>query len=302
MQNTVRQSFWKKVNTYKTGTLFVLPFLVLYLVFVVAPIIVAIFLSMTNYNLFQVPDFIGLKNYELLFMGDDVFITAVANTAIFAVVSGPIGLIASFLFAWIINKAPFSKLFALLFYAPSLTSSIAMSVVWMYFFSPDRYGLVNNVLFNLGLINEPILWNTDPSTILLVIIVISIWMNMGSGFMVFLAGLKNTSQELREAGQIDGVRNATQELLYIVLPQLRPQILFGIINAVVNAFGVFDIALVVAGLPSPDYAGHTIVAHLYDYAFIRYEMGYAAAISVVLFLFTFGIGQLAIKFLSSKEG
>lgn len=301
MQKSGGRSFLKKVNTYKTGTLFVLPFLVLYLVFVIAPILVAIFLSLTNYNLFQVPDFVGLKNYELLFMGDDVFLTAVANTAIFAVVSGPIGLIASFLFAWIINKAPFSKTFSLLFYAPSLTSSIAMSVVWMYFFSADRYGLINNVLFNLGIINEPILWNTDPDTILLVIIVISVWMNMGSGFMVFLAGLKNTSQELQEAGQIDGIGNAFQELVYIILPQLRPQILFGIINAVVNSFGVFDIALVVAGLPSPDYAGHTIVAHLYDYAFIRYEMGYAAAISVVLFLFTYGIGQLAMKFLSGKE-
>ena len=291
----------KKVNMYKTGVLFVLPFLVLYVVFVLAPIAVAIFLSMTDYNLFQTPEFVGLTNYKLLFMDDDVFITAVSNTAVFAVISGPIGLIASFLFAWIINKAPFSKFFSLLFYAPSLTSAIAMSVVWMYFFSADRYGLINNVLFNLGIINEPILWNTDPDTILLVIIVISIWLNMGSGFMVFLAGLKNTSQELQEAGQIDGIGNAFQELVYIILPQIRPQILFGIINAVVNAFGVFDIALVVAGLPSPDYAGHTIVAHLYDYAFIRYEMGYASAISVVLFLFTFGIGQLAMKLLSSKE-
>ena len=301
MQKTLGNAFMKKVNMYKTGVLFVLPFLVLYVIFVLAPIVVAVFLSLTDYNLFQEPSFVGLTNYKLLFMDDDVFITAVGNTAVFAVISGPIGLIASFLFAWIINKAPASKLFSLLFYAPSLTSAIAMSVVWMYFFSADRYGLINNVLFNFGVINEPILWNTDPDTILLVIIVISIWLNMGSGFMVFLAGLKNTSQELQEAGQIDGIANPLQELIYIILPQIRPQILFGIINAVVNAFGVFDIALVVAGLPSPDYAGHTIVAHLYDYAFIRYEMGYAAAISVVLFLFTFGIGQVAMKLLSSKE-
>lgn len=301
MQKSLKNSLVRKVNMYKTGVLFVLPFFVLYVVFVLAPILVAMFLSLTDYNLFEAPSFVGLTNYQLLFMDDDVFITAVSNTAIFAVISGPIGLIASFLFAWIINKAPMSKLFSLLFYAPSLTSAVAMSVVWMYFFSPDRYGLINNVLFNLGIINEPILWNTDPDTILLVIIVISVWLNMGSGFMVFLAGLKNTSQELQEAGQIDGIANSFQELIYIILPQMRPQILFGIINAVVNAFGVFDIALVVAGLPSPDYAGHTIVAHLYDYAFIRYEMGYASAISVVLFLFTFGIGQLAMKLLSSKE-
>lgn len=288
----------KKLNTYKTGTLFALPFLVLYAVFVLAPIVLAAAMSFTDYNMLEAPNFVGLKNYQLLFMEDNVFLTAVGNTLVFAVISGPISLIASFLLAWVINRAPFSKFFALLFYAPSLTSSIAMSVVWMYFFSADRYGLVNNVLFELGIINEPILWNTDPDTILAVIIVISIWMSLGSGFMVFLAGLKNTSQELQEAGQIDGIRNSFQELIYIILPQMRPQILFGIINSVVNAFGVFDIALVVAGLPSPDYAGHTIVAHLYDYAFVRFEMGYASAISVVLFIFTFGIGQLAMKLLS----
>lgn len=288
----------KKLNTYKTGTLFALPFLVLYAVFVLAPIVLAAAMSFTDYNMLEAPNFVGLKNYQLLFMEDKVFLTAVGNTFVFAVISGPISLIASFLLAWVINKVPCSKLFALLFYAPSLTSSIAMSVVWMYFFSADRYGLINNLLFELGVINEPILWNTDPDTILAVIIVISIWMSLGSGFMVFLAGLKNTSKELQEAGQIDGIKNSFQDLIYITLPQMKPQILFGIINSVVNAFGVFDIALVVAGLPSPDYAGHTIVAHLYDYAFVRFEMGYASAISVVLFIFTFGIGQLAMKLLS----
>ena len=133
---------------------------------------------------------------------------------------------------------------------------------------------------------------------MIVIIIISIWMSLGSNFMVFIAGLKNTSPELIEAGQMDGIKNQGQELLYIILPQMKPQLLFGIINAVVGAFGVFDIAVTVAGMPSPDYAGHTIVAHLYDYAFIRFEMGYAAAISVMLFLFTFGIGQIAMKLLS----
>lgn len=288
----------KKLNMYRTGILFTAPFLILYAVFVLAPIIICIGISLTNYNLLETPDFIGLTNYKLLFMEDSVFITAVGNTVVFAVISGPISLIASFLLAWVINKAPCSKLFSLAFYAPSITSSIAMTVVWLYFFSPDRYGLINNVLFELGIINEPIYWTTDPATIMIVIIIISIWMSLGSNFMVFIAGLKNTSPELLEAGQMDGIKSQAQELLYIILPQMKPQLLFGIINAVVGAFGVFDIAVTVAGMPSPDYAGHTIVAHLYDYAFIRFEMGYAAAISVMLFIFTFGIGQIAMKLLS----
>lgn len=294
----MKNSLLKKINTYRTGVLFTFPFLILYAIFVLAPIVICIGLSMTNYNMLETPSFVGLTNYKLLFMEDSVFLTAVKNTVIFAVISGPIGLMASFMLAWIVNKAPFSKLFSLAFYAPSITSSIAMTVVWLAFFSPDRYGLINNILFEIGFINEPIYWTTDPSTIMTVIIVISVWMNLGSNFMVFIAGLKNTSPELLEAGQVDGIKSKSQELLYITLPQMKPQLLFGVINAVVAAFGVFDIALTVAGLPSPDYAGHTIVAHLYDYAFIRFEMGYASAISVMLFIFTFGIGQIAMKLLS----
>ena len=194
-----------------------------------------------------------------------------------------------------------SKLFSLLFYAPALTSGIAMTVVWMYFFSSDRYGLINDFLFNLGIINEPILWSLDEDYILPVIIIISIWMNMGSGFLVFFAGLKNTSKELAEAGKIDGICNSVQDLFYIVIPQMKPQLLFGCINAVTTSFGVFEIAMGVAGFPSPNYAGHTIVAHLYDYAFVRFQMGYASAIAMVLFLVTFALGKVLTKILTSNE-
>ena len=289
---------WKK---YSTGTLFALPFILLYLAFTIIPILVAGGISFTNFNLLESPDFVGLNNYKLLFMQDSIFIQAVKNTAIFAVISAPAGLLMSFLMAWVINKLPFSKVFALAFYAPSLTSAIAMSVVWMYFFSPDRYGLINNALFQLGVINEPILWNADPKTIMPVIVFVSVWMSMGTGFLVFLAGLKNSSKELLEAGQIDGIKNAGQELWYITLPQMKPQLLFGVITAIVSAFSVFEIAMGVAGFPSPDYAGHTVVAHLYDYAFIRFQMGYASAIAVVLFVFTFFTGRIFMRFLSEKD-
>ena len=289
---------WK---TYRVGTLFALPFILLYLVFVILPIFMAGGLSLTDYNLLETPRFVGLNNYKLLFMQDEVFLKAVSNTLVFAVISGPVGLLMSFVMAWIINKAPLSKLLALAFYAPSLTSGIAMSTVWMYFFSSDRYGLFNNILFNLGIINEPILWNMDERTILPVIIVVSIWMSMGTGFMVFLAGLKNTSQEIAEAGRIDGIHTGLQELFYITLPQMKPQLLFGAVNAVVAAFGSFEIAMGVAGFPSPNYAGHTMVAHLYDYAFVRFQMGYASAIAMVLFLFTFVIGKICTRLLTEKD-
>lgn len=175
-----------------------------------------------------------------------------------------------------------------------------MSVIWLYFFSGDRYGFINNILINIGLISEPIQWTVDANYILPVVMIISIWMSMGTGFLVFLAGLQNINSEYYEAGAIDGIRNKFQELIYLTLPMMKPQLLFGAINSIVSSFGVFDIAVSVAGMPSPNYAAHTIVAHLYDYAFIRFQMGYASAIAIVLFLITFLLGRIVFRLLGEK--
>lgn len=272
--------------------LYFLPFCVLFICFTIIPVVISFGMSFTDFDMFNTSEFVGFENYKTLFMDDDIFYLALKNTLVFAVISAPIGYILSFLMAWGINQLKFKSLFSLAFYIPSITSSIAMSVVWLYFFSSDRYGLINNALINLGIINEPILWNQNPNTILPVIIIISIWLSMGNGFLVFLAGIQGLSPEIAEAGSLDGISNKFQELRYIILPQLKPQLLFGSINSLVAAFGVFDIAVAVAGLPSPNYAGHTIVAHLYDYAFIRFEMGYASAVSVILFIMTFFFGRM----------
>jgi multiple sugar transport system permease protein len=290
---------WLKQNYI--GYLFLAPFLVLFFIFLILPVLVALGTSFTNYNMLQPAKWLGFNNYKLLFMDDDVFLIALKNTLVFACITGPIGYMMSFLAAWVINQLRFRNGFALAFYAPSITSGIAMSVVWLYFFSGDRYGLLNNILINLGLIVEPVLWNMDPDTILLVIIVVSVWMSMGTGFLVFLAGLQNVPKSLYEAGRIDGISTKFQELWYITLPLMKPQLLFGAINSIVQSFAVFDIAVSIAGMPSPNYAGHTIVAHLYDYAFIRFQMGYASAIAMVLFILTFTLGRICMKLLSSKD-
>lgn len=289
------------IRKHWIGYAFLLPFVVLFSIFVVAPVIYAIFLSFTDYNMLQPAKFVGLNNYKLLFLDDKVFLTAIANTLTFAVITGPVGYLLSFFAAWVINQLKAKRVFALAFYAPSITSSIAMSTVWLVIFSSDRYGYLNNILLNLGMIDSPILWNTDPNYIMKVIMIISLWMSMGTGFLVFLAGLQNVPRSYYEAGAIDGVKNKFQELFYITLPLMKPQLLFGAINAIVSSFGVFDIAVSVAGMPSPNYAGHTIVAHLYDYAFIRFQMGYASAVAVVLFVMTFVLGRIVMKLLSSKD-
>ena len=277
------------------------PFVILFTIFVVAPVVTAIGLSFTNYNMMQTPQFVGLTNYRLLFLDDEVFMIGLANTLKFAIITGPVGYLLSFFAAWVINQLKFKRAFALAFYAPSICSGIAMSTVWMVIFSSDRMGYLNNILLNMGLIDEPILWNTDPNYIMGVVMFISLWMSMGTGFLVFLAGLQNVSKSYYEAAAIDGVKNKFQELFYVTLPMMKPQLLFGAINAITSAFGVFDIAVSVAGMPSPNYSAHTIVSHLYDYAFIRFQMGYTSAVAVVLFIITFALGKIVMRVLSSKD-
>ena len=292
------QTFIKK---YWLGYLFLLPFLVLFTTFVVVPVVYAIALSFTNFNMLQPPTFVGFNNYLLLLLDDQIFLTALSNTLVFALITGPMGYILSFFAAWVINQMKAKRILALAFYAPSITSGIAMSVVWMVIFSGDRYGYINNILHIIGLIETPILWNSDPQYIMTVIIIISLWMSMGTGFLVFLAGLQSVSKEYYEAARIDGIKNKFQELIYITLPMMKPQLLFGAVNAIVGAFGVFDIAVSVAGMPSPNYAAHTIVAHLYDYAFIRFQMGYSSAVAVMLFILTFTLGRIVFRLLASDK-
>ncbi|HHY83479.1 MAG TPA: sugar ABC transporter permease [Clostridiales bacterium] len=288
-------------RSHVIGYLFLAPFVILFSIFIVIPVFVSFGLSFTRYSMLEPPVWVGLTNFKILLMDDDIFLIALKNTMIFALITGPLGYIMSFMAAWVINQLKFKNGFALAFYAPSITSGIAMSVVWMYFFSGDRYGLINNLLLNLGLIVEPIIWNMSEKTIMPVVMIISVWMSMGTGFLVFLAGLQNVPRELYEAAAIDGIRSRFQELWYITLPLLKPQLLFGAINSIVGSFGVFDVAVSVAGIPSPNYAAHTLVAHLYDFAFIRFQMGYASAVAVCLFLITFILGRVSMKLFSSKD-
>ena len=288
-------------HEYHTMYLFMLPFVVLFVVFVIAPVLTAAYLSFTYFNVLEPPRWIGLSNFRLLFVEDDIFYQyALKNTFIFAIITGPLGYAISFTLAWFINRLRVRQLYTLAFYTPSITSAIAMSVIWLYLFANDRYGLLNYALTEIGLISEPVAWLREQSTILPVIMVVSLWMSMGTGFLVFLAGLQDVPMELYEAGMVDGVKTALQEVFYITIPVMRPQLLFGAVMAIVNSFAVFQIAAQIAGLPSPLYAGHTIVAHLYDYGFIRFEMGYAAAIAVVLFLLTFALGRWAMRVFSER--
>lgn len=295
------KDLWKSIKQHKLSYLFVAPYMILFTLFTIGPVLAAIYLSFTYFNVLEPPRWIGWTNYRLLFLEDDIFLIAIKNTIVFAVISGPVGYIASFLLAWLINQLRrFRLAYTLAFYAPSMTSGVAMGVIWQYFFSGDRYGLVNNFLINMGVMREPFLWLQDVRTQMPVVILVSLWMSMGAGFLAMLAGLQTVPEELYEAGAIDGIQSKFQEIWYITLPMMRPQLLFGAVMAVVNSFNVFGVAVALTGLPSPLYATHTIVAHLHDYAFIRYELGYACAIAMVLFVATFSLNRGLMKVFSTR--
>lgn len=281
--------------------LFFLPFLVIFILFTVVPVVTAIYLSLTNYTILQEPIWVGMNNYNYLLTSDNTFIIALTNTLSFAIWSGPIGYMASFIMAWIIDNLKLKTIFALAFYAPSITSGIAMSVVWLAFFSPDRMGHMNNLLFNLGLISKPILWTQEPKYILPIVIIVSVWMGMGNGFLGFLAGFQGLDRQVFESGAIDGIKNKFQELIYLILPMMKPMLLYGAINTIVGSLSIFDVVISIAGFPGPQNAGLTLVGHLNDYAFTRFDMGYASAVAVILFLATFILGRIVFRVLQTKE-
>jgi len=261
---------------------------VVFTIFIIVPIIMAVLLSFTNFNTIQFPDFVGLKNYISLFTYDDVFMQYVLpNTIKFALIVGPLGYALSFFLAWMLAQIPRvpRTILALIIYSPSMTVGVAMQVIWLTIFSGDKSGYLNSLLMNLGLINQPVQWLQSPQYLMITMIIVTLWSSMGVGFLAMLAGVLNTDPELYEAGYVDGISKRWQEIFYITVPLMKPQMLFGAVMSVVSTFQAGYIGVLLSGSnPTPQYAGQLIVNHIEDYGFLRYEMGYAASISVMLLL------------------
>lgn len=279
---TERQSHSAKQTAISWG--FALPYMSVFFVFTVLPVLASIVLSFTDFNMVQPPDFNGIRNYVRLFLEDDIFKIALKNTLFFALLTGPLSYVLCFLFAWLINSLNrrLRTLLTLFYYAPSIAGN--MATIWALIFSGDEYGLLNGLLLELGLISTPTQWLTDATCITGVVIVVILWSSLGTSFLTFIAGLQNIDSTLLEAGAIDGVRNRWQELYYIILPGMRPQLMFGAVMSISGSFGVGAVITSLVGFPSPDYVVHTLVHHLEDYGGSRYEMGYASAIATLLFL------------------
>lgn len=275
--NRIKQDRWQE-------WLMIAPFLVVFVLFIILPILASIGLSFTDFNLLQTPNFVFLDNYKSLFLDDDIFLTSVKNTLIFALLTGPLSYFLCLLFAWLINEMPkrLRMLFTLIFYAPSIAGNIF--VVWTAILSGDRYGVLNSILLQLGFITDPVKWLTDPAYTLGVVIVVQLWLSLGVSFLSFIAGFQGIDRSMYEAGAVDGIKNRFQELVYLTLPSMAPMLLFSAVMQITSSFGVGAVSAALVGNPSTDYSAHTVVLHMQDYGMVRYEMGYASAISVVLFL------------------
>ena len=275
---------WEKAKRSKVCYLFLAPYAILFFTFFILPICVSIYYSFTYYDILQPARFVGLENYINLVLQDDVFLTAVKNTFVIAVVTGPVGYILSFMFAWFINELPkwLRTVAVVVFYAPSIAGNAY--TIFSIIFRGDAYGYLNSILMDFGFIDAPYLWLSNPQYIMPVLIIVILWMSMGTGFLSFVAGFQGIDKSMYEAGYVDGVRNRWQELYHITLPSMKPMLLFGAVMSITSAFNVCDVPRALAGFPSTDYAARTVVTHLFDYGFSRFEMGYASAIATLLFL------------------
>ncbi len=281
--NKQKEPFSVVWQRHKSKYLMILPFGLLFILFTFLPVVIAIALSLTSFNMAEMPKFVGLENYINLLVQDDIFLIAVKNTFVLAIVTGPLSYIMCFLFAWLINELPPvpRAILTLVFYAPSLSGNAF--VLWKLIFSSDTYGYANAWLLKLGIIDEPILWFSTAEYILPILIIVQLWLSLGVSFLSFIAGLQTVDKSLYEAAAVEGIKNRWQELWYITLPSMKPQLMFGAVMQITNSLSISSISTELAGFPSVSYAGHTILVHLHDYGNVRYEMGYACTIAVVLF-------------------
>ena len=288
---------WRQIK--KNGQLYLMsaPFMLCFFVFTVLPVGIAVYLSFMDYNVLQPAKFVAFNNYTNLLLEDAIFLRAVKNTFILALIIGPFGYAFSFLMAWLINELPrtLRTILTVVFYAPSISGNAY--VVFTQLFSGDPYGFINSRLMSWGLISDPILWLKDANYMMGVVVLVSLWMSLGVGFLSFIAGLQGVDRAQYEAGEIDGIRNRWQELWYITLPNMKPQLLFGAVMSITGSLSVADITVALNGFPSTNYATHTIINHLNDYGIIRLEMGYACAIAVLLFFIMLGLNVVIQKWI-----
>ncbi|MBE6857913.1 MAG: sugar ABC transporter permease [Ruminococcus sp.] len=276
------------------------PFMILFIVFTVIPVVMSLPIGFTDFDMVNPPEFVGLENFETLFLSDRTFIKSIRVTLIFALVTGPLSYVLCFFLAWLINEMPpkLRTVFTLIFYIPSMAN---VYTVWQLIFSGDMNGYLNAVLIDLNIITAPIQWLTDGRYVLGASIVVQLWISLGAGFLALSAGFRSIDRTQYEAGAIEGIRNRWQELVYITIPSMKPQMLFAAVMQIVSSFTAGAVVQSLAGFPSTDYKAHTMMSHAYDYGWMRFEMGYASAICLVVFAAMYVCSRVIGRVLGEKE-
>ena len=279
-----------------TYFLILIPFMGTFFVFNILPVLSSMVLSFFDYDMVSTPIFNGFDNYIRMFSSDKLFLKVVGNTLRFAIVAGPLSYILAFLLAWMINEFPKAvRVFlTFVFYVPALVGNALY--IWQVMFSSDSYAYANYILISFGLITEPINWFQNPSYNFTIILIIQLWMSMGVSFLANMAGLQNVSAELYEAGAIDGIKTRWHELWYITMPSMKSILLFSAVMQIQGVFSASSTMQTLAGYPSVNNSVDTLVSYISDIGTTRYEMGYASALSVFLFvviiIFRYIIGGL----------
>ena len=286
------------MNVNKVGYFMIAPFMILFFLFTIIPVALSLVLGLTNFNMIEFPDFVFLQNYATMFLDDELFITALKNTMIFAAVVGPASYIMSFVVAWFINELnpKIRAIVTLVFYAPSISGNVY--IVWTTLFSGDSYGWLNAWLMELGILDSPVQWLTTADYIMPICVMVALWGSLGMGFLSFIAGLQGVDRSLYEAGAIDGITNRWQEVWYITLPSMKPQLMFGAVMSITGSFGFGGIVSTLCGNPPTDYVGYTVTHHIDEYGGVRWEVGYSSALSFLMFLIMVGANLLVNKLIS----
>lgn len=291
-----RRMLWRDIKRNKACYGMIAPFMIFFILFTAVPVLMSLPMGFTDFNMAQPPKYVGLSNFTTLFLSDKIFLKSIRVTIVFALFTGPISYVLCFMLAWLINEMhpKLKTVFTLIFYAPSMAN---VYTVWQLIFSGDMNGYMNSFLINLGIINSPVQWLTDGRYVLGVTIIVQLWISLGAGFLALRAGFQNIDRSMYEAGAIEGIRNRWQELRYIVIPSMGPQLMFAAVMQIVSSFTAGTVAQNLVGFPSTDYKAHTIMTHAFDYGWQRFEMGYASAICMVLFIAMFVCNKLISKVL-----
>lgn len=297
-----KKSFLTQLNEQKWSYLFVAPVVVLFFVFVVGPLIASFYWSFTEFNGMQAPKWVGLSNYRNIFTNDPRFWKSIRNTIFYTVGVIPPGVALSLMLAIAVNqKIRFKNFFRVIYFIPSITSIIALSVIWKWLFAGEKYGLINYFLILIGL--KPIDWLMSTVWTLPAIMIMSIWAGIGYNMMLFLAGLQTIPTTIYEAADIDGA-GTWDKFRHITLPLLKPTMVFVVIMSFIVSFQVFERIYIMTesefGIGGVLDSALTVVAYMYDTGFRRFQMGYASALGYIVFVVVFLITIINVRFVKSK--